>query len=156
MTSRVFIASQTSGVEDSAALLERLFQAAPLAIQIYGADGRCLLANTASYRMFGDDSTRSYNAFADDAPGRRSLRDAIQRAFSGETVRISVDNRDSLWPGAILTGEGSESAVEATAFPLFDGEGAVRQVALCFEFAPLDRGRRSEQLRIDGERQKSN
>jgi two-component system cell cycle sensor histidine kinase/response regulator CckA len=156
MTSKVSIATQASGVEDFAAVLERLFQDAPLAFQIYGADGRCILANAAFHRMFVADATRGYNAFEDEVPQRRSMRDAIRRAFSGETVRLAVESRASLWPPATAATEGPGSALVAIAFPLFDGERTVRQVALCFQQLAPEHGRGSEQIRIDEERQQSN
>ena len=156
MTSRVSIAGQSSEVQDFPALLERLFQDAPMAFQIYGADGRCVLANRAFHRLFGGDAPRQYNAFADDAAERWNLREALHRAFAGETVRLTVVGRESLWPSASLADEGLRSGLEATAFPLFDGERVVRHVALCFQEAPLELERSSEQLRIDEDRQKSN
>jgi two-component system cell cycle sensor histidine kinase/response regulator CckA len=156
MTSRSSVASQTSGVEDFAALLERFFEGAPLAFQIYATDGHCVLANAAFHRMFAPEATREYNVFVDDAPARSSMRDAVRRALAGETVHFAVETRDSLWPAASGEGGSAETALEATAFPLFDAERAVRQVALCFQYASLERGRHSVQLRIDEERQQSN
>jgi PAS domain S-box-containing protein len=156
MTSRLSIDSPIGRVEDFAALFTCFFQDAPLAFQIYGADGRCLLANAAFYRMFAADAMNEYNVFADAAPERRNMCDAVRRAFAGETVQLSLRTGNSLWPPARCAGEGPQTAACATAFPLFDGGRAVRQVAVCFDGAPLERGRRSEQLRIDEDRRQSN
>jgi PAS domain S-box-containing protein len=139
-----------------AVLLARFFEDTPLAFQIYDAAGRCVFTNPAFDRMFAVHATREYSVFADSGPERIDMRDAIRRAFAGETVRFDVDTRASLWPAASPGVDAPGTALEATAFPLFDGERVVRQVALCLQYAPLDRGRRSGQLRIDEERQQSN
>ncbi|MET0595263.1 MAG: PAS domain-containing protein, partial [Polyangiaceae bacterium] len=156
MKSSASVASQSSGAQAPAALLERLFLDAPMAFQIYEAVGTCVLSNTAFHRMFAVDTSREYNIFADVTPARRGLREAVQRAFAGETVRLAVESRDTLWPTTTLTGEGLGSGVEATVFPVADRDNVVRHVAICYQHAPLERWRRSEQLRIDEERQKSN
>src|SRR5688572_20859498 len=155
MTWKVSIANQPSGVVDFAPLLERLFQDAPMAFQIYGADGRCVLSNAAFHRMFAANVTLERDGGADDSVERRSLRDAIQRAFAGETVRVAVENRETL--GANPSDEGMASGVvDATAFPLRDHEHIVRHVAICFQRPAPEIRRGSEKLRIDEERQKSN
>src|SRR5689334_25436751 len=134
MSSRLSVTSQASGVEDFRALLERFFESAPFAFQIYGTDGHCVLANHAFSRLFATDATREYNVFTDDAPARCTLRDAVRRALAGETVHFAVGARDSLWPPASSDVDKSDLALEATAFPLRDADG-VRQVALCFQHA---------------------
>ena len=156
MTSRRSIASLTVGVEDVAALLERLFEAAPLAFQIYGADGGCVFSNAAFHRMFALEATREYNVLTDDAPERDRLREAMRRAFAGETVRWVFEKDAALWPAATVVAEGFGGAIDATAFPLVDDEGAVRRAALCFQPAEMEQGYRSQQIRIDEERQQSN
>jgi PAS domain S-box-containing protein len=106
--------------------------------------------------MFAADATRDYNAFEDDAAERRALRNALARAFAGETVLLSVNDRDSPWPITTLTGEGLGNGVDATVFPLSDEKSGVRHVGICYQHAPLERGLRSEQLRIAEERLQSN
>src|SRR5689334_4247403 len=155
MTSRLSVASQASGVEDFAALLERFFESAPLAFQIYGTDGHCVLANDAFSRLFATEATREYNVFTDDAPARCALRDAVRRALAGETVRFAVGTRDSLWPTASSDVESGDIALEATAFPLRDADG-VRQVALCLQYAPIERTQRSATFPIQEDRQEVN
>jgi PAS domain S-box-containing protein len=135
-------------------LLERLFEDAPLAFQVYAADGRCLLANAAFRRMFAVDP-REYNVLSDTAPERSTMRDAIRRAFAGETVQVAFDTRASLWPAASAGEENAQTTLNATAFPLLDGE-RVRQVAISFQYLRPERGRRSGRLRIAEEKQHSN
>jgi two-component system, cell cycle sensor histidine kinase and response regulator CckA len=155
MTSRVSIAGQPSGVADFALLAERLFHDTPLAFQIYGADGRCMLSNAAFQRMFamngpGDDDSSA------DSIGRQLLRDAIERALTGETVRLAIDNDQVCITDTTPSGEGLNNSVELIAFPLWDSDGVVRHVAACYQAIPAPRSRGSEQLRIDDERLKSN
>ena len=155
MTSRPSIASQTSGIENVPALLEGFFQNAPLACQIYAADGRCVLANAAFHVLFATDTNREYNVLADNAPSRSALRDAVRRALAGETVCFQLEAGDAPWPFA-RPDERVEAAIDATAFLLFDAERAGRQVALCYQPRVLDRARRSAPQPIDEERQQSN
>ena len=155
MTSRQSIADQASGASDFAPLVERLFQDAPMALQIYGADGRCVLSNDAFHRMFDASIVRGLDALADDSFERQSLRDAIRRALGGETVRLVIEDGEALLAKSTRSGESRFQAIDVTAFPLWDGE-RVQKVAVCYQPIAIGRSRGSEQLRIDDERQKSN
>jgi two-component system cell cycle sensor histidine kinase/response regulator CckA len=155
MTSKMSIASQPSSVEHHALLVERFFQDAPIAFQIYGADGCALLSNAAFDRLFAAKEPHQDDVFAKDSVEGCSVRAAIQRAMSGETVQLTIDNREPLLSHG-LSSEGPAFGLEVTAYPLCDEEHVVRHVAICYRPLTAGRSRGSEQLRIDGERQKSN
>jgi two-component system cell cycle sensor histidine kinase/response regulator CckA len=156
MTSRVAIAGPATSVENLVPVMERFFRDAPLAFQIYDADGRCVISNAAFHRMFLTEAAGERGAFSDDMVLGDSLRDAFQRALAGETIRLSVNDTEALLPNATLQGQELGHGVEVTAYPLSDDEQVVRHVAICYQPMPVERSRGSEQLRIDGERQKSN
>jgi signal transduction histidine kinase len=121
-------------LDDPFTLLERLLACAPIAIEVFGQDGRCVVQNHAVAELFGSPLPEGYNVFRDDVAQAAGYGDLIQRAFAGETLRLSP-----LWydPSRVehVSADGPTRvvAVEPTLFPLRDKAGAVRHVVLCLK-----------------------
>ncbi|HXE71424.1 MAG TPA: PAS domain S-box protein [Candidatus Nitrosotenuis sp.] len=133
MTELAYIGHRLSGIDDPLALLGGLFAFAPVALQIYDADGHCLLVNKAFRELFGSEPPPSYNVLRDERAAQNGVLDLIHRAFAGETVRLPT-----LWchPGYLHQAsvpEGRRVAIERLAFPLYDRQDQVRHVALVFK-----------------------
>jgi two-component system, cell cycle sensor histidine kinase and response regulator CckA len=119
------ISLELEGVDDPNALLEGILAHAPLAFQIYRADGRCLFVNAAFRALFGAEPPPEYDIFKDERLARQGVLDHVRRAFAGETVHMPAHWYE---PEAL---KGRRVAVEVTLFPLFDRKHAVRHVAVC-------------------------
>src|SRR3954471_7804434 len=74
--------------QDPVSLLESVFLHAPVAFQIYGSDGHCLLTNHAFRRLFGVAPPPEYNVLHDRIVERNGHRELIRRAFAGETISV--------------------------------------------------------------------
>ncbi len=105
-------------------VLTNLFVFAPTPLLVYGADGRCLLANDAFRRVAGAEPAADYGVLAEggEAGGPSAL---VRRAFAGEALHLPT-----AWyaPGAPLlpaAGPGRRVALEASLVPLRDGAGRV-------------------------------
>jgi two-component system, cell cycle sensor histidine kinase and response regulator CckA len=106
---------------------------APVAFQVYGADGHCLLVNEAFCALFGSAPPPTHNVFEDDVLEQQSFRARLRRAFAGEAQHLPAD-----WYGAqdlkqLEVSDGRRVALEVTIFPLHDRAGAISHVALCFK-----------------------
>jgi PAS domain-containing protein len=82
------IAERLSRVDDPRALLEGLFLHAPVAFQIYEADGHCVLVNPAFRELFGSEPPPEYNVLTDEIVEKQGFLSLIHRAFAGETIHI--------------------------------------------------------------------
>jgi len=127
------IREQLSGVDDPGALLEGLFQHAPVAYQVYRADGHCLLVNQAFRDLFASEPPPEYSILEDDIVERQGMSDFVRRAFAGETVHAPPIWYDPRELRGLKVEEGRRVAIEVTMFPLLDGAGTVRYVALCLK-----------------------
>src|SRR6187402_2727914 len=76
---RAKIAEKLEGVADPMALLVGLFAHAPVAFQIYGADGHCLLVNDAFRELFGSEPPPEYNVLSDEILAREGFGDLVRR-----------------------------------------------------------------------------
>ena len=123
------IAEKLANIDDPRALLESLFAYAPVAFQIYGMDGVCLVSNQAVEKLFGSSPPPGYNIFLDDNAIATGTAELIKRAFTGETVQLPP-----LWydPGELkhVKAPAHRVAIETTMFPLRDAQGNVRHVGL--------------------------
>jgi PAS domain S-box-containing protein len=130
-------------------LLEGLFLHAPVAFQIYRADGRSLLVNPAFRRMFGSEPPPEYSVFEDTILEKQGFLDLIRRAFKGETITVPPHWYDPRDLEQIEVKEARRVAVHATLFPLFDRERVVRHVAICAKdvTSEMELGVREERLR---------
>jgi PAS domain S-box-containing protein len=133
------IADQLNQVEDARALLEGVFANAPVALLIYRVDGHRLLANQAFRDLFGSEPPPEYNVLEDDILEAGGLAPLIRRAFSGEQVELPAVWYDSRELRQIRITEGRRVATKATMFPLFDGQGVLRHVALCVKDVTAER-----------------
>lgn len=115
------------GLSAPSAMLDGLFALAPFAVQVFQADGRCLLANRAYGRLFGAEPSPEYNVFTDPAASQLGLPALVARALEGERVRLPATWREPLPE----TGS-PRLAIEATFFPLFDESGAATHVAVTY------------------------
>ncbi|HEX6839532.1 MAG TPA: PAS domain S-box protein, partial [Polyangia bacterium] len=121
-----------SDVADPFALLVGIFAHAPVGLQIYRADGRCVLVNRAFRDIFGTAPPPEYNVLEDRQLARLGVLELTRRAFAGEsfsTPPVWYDARQE--PTA--RGAGHRCAVTCTGFPLLDAAGRVAHVALVFE-----------------------
>src|SRR5262245_42684303 len=120
-------------ISDPRALLEGLFEQSPVAFQIYRADGHCLLVNQAFRDLFGAEPPPEYNILEDELLEELGFRDLVRRAFAGETIHAPALWYDSRDRRHVHLREGRRVGIEATAFPLRNGEGIVEHVALCIK-----------------------
>jgi PAS domain S-box-containing protein len=120
-------------VDDPVGLLEGFFAYAPVGLQIYRADGHCLLTNQSFRDLFGTEPPPEYNILRDDIAERQGILGLVQRAFAGETVHTPPIWYDPRELEQVHVTEGRTVAVSASFFPLFDRRGAVEYVAVVFK-----------------------
>jgi PAS domain S-box-containing protein len=125
------LAAKLEMVADPMALLVGLFAHAPVAFQIYKADGHCLFVNDAFRDLFGSEPPADYNVLADDILAREGLSEFVRRAFAGETVRIPPFYYDPRELEHVAVNVGRRVAIDVTIFPLPDAQRVIRHVALC-------------------------
>ena len=119
-------------VNDPVALLAAIFEHAPVAFQIYRADGHSLLTNPAFRELFGSEPPPEYSVLEDDIARARGLLEPIQRAFAGETVHLPPTWYDPRDLEQVKVLEGNRVAIEPTFFPLRGADGTVEHVAVVF------------------------
>ena len=130
-------------VADPFALLVGIFAHAPVGLQIYRADGRCVLVNRAFREIFGAAPPPEYNVLEDRQLARLGVLELTRRAFAGESFTMPpvwYDPRKE--PTA--RGAGRRCAVTCTGFPLLDAQGRVAHVALVFEDVTAELALREE------------
>jgi PAS domain S-box-containing protein len=120
-------------IADPRALLTGLFELAPVAFQVFRADGHCLLVNDAFRRLFGVEPPPEYNVFEDDILARQGFLDLVHRAFAGETVQVPPHWYDPRELKQLEVREGRRVAISVTLFPLRSASDAVEHVAVCFK-----------------------
>jgi PAS domain S-box-containing protein len=118
---------------DPLPLLEALFAAAPVAFQVYDADGSSRMTNHAFRDLFGSEPPPGYNVFKDEVAQATRILDQIRRAFRGETITIPPFWYDPRELKHVQVAEGRRVAVSATFFPLFNRSGGVSHVAIVFK-----------------------
>jgi signal transduction histidine kinase/ActR/RegA family two-component response regulator len=126
------IRERLDGIPDPAALLERLFAFAPVAFQLYRADGECVLTNQAFRELFGAPPPPGYNVFRDEIVAERGILPDIRRAFAGERVEIPTTWYDPRELRHVSVTEGRRVAIAGSFFPLRDRDGKVAFVAIVF------------------------
>ena len=143
------IAAQLSDVDDVRSMLEALFFYAPVAFQLYRADGRSVLVNPAFLRMFGSAPPPEYSVFEDTILEKQGFLDLVRRAFKGEVITVPPHWYDPRDLEAIEVVQARRVAIAVTLFPLFDRSRVVRHVALCAKDVTFERelAEREERLR---------
>ena len=81
------IGVRLAGISDPVRLLQGIFAYAPFGLQVYRADGHCLLTNKAFRDLFGSEPPPEYNILHDEIAERQGLLGLVKRAFAGETMQ---------------------------------------------------------------------
>ena len=124
------IAVRLAGISDPGRLLQGIFAYAPFGLQVYRADGHCLLTNKAFRDLFGSEPPPEYNVLHDEIAERQGLLGLVTRAFAGETVQTPTFWYDPRDLEQVHVTEGRRVAISITLMPLFGASGAVEHVAL--------------------------
>jgi len=127
------IRERLAGISDPVRLLQEIFAYAPFGLQVYRADGHCLLTNKAFRDLFGSEPPPEYNILHDDIAARMGMLGLVQRAFAGETVQTPTFWYDPRELQQVHVTEGRRVSISITLLPLFGGSGAVEHVALVFK-----------------------
>jgi PAS domain S-box-containing protein len=127
------IRERLARVSDPLAVLEGIFARAPVGLQIYEANGSCLLVNQAFRDLFGSEPPSDYNVLRDEVAARSGVLDLVHRAFAGETVTIGPMWYDPRELEHVTVAEGRRVAIASSFFPLFDAGGKVSHVAIVFK-----------------------
>ena len=121
------------GISDPVRLLQGIFAYAPFGVQVYRADGHCLLTNKAFRDLFGSEPPPDYNILRDDIAERQGLLGLVTRAFAGETVQTPTFWYDPRELQTVHVTEGRRVAISITLLPLLGASGSVEHVALVFK-----------------------
>lgn len=127
------IAEMLSRVPDPLAMLESLFRVAPVALQVFDASGRCVVANAALVSLFGARPPDGYNIFRDQQAEVQGVTALIRRAFAGEQITLPAAWYDPRANGHADVPHGRRAAVELTLFPLANAHGDVPYVGLSYK-----------------------
>jgi signal transduction histidine kinase/ActR/RegA family two-component response regulator len=120
-----------SAVADPLALLKGIFEHSPVALQVYKADGHCLLVNQAFLEIFGVQPPPEYNVLRDDLLEKAGFLGLVRRAFAGETIQVPAHWYDPRELEQVDVREGRRVGIEVTLIPLRDASGEVRHIATC-------------------------
>jgi signal transduction histidine kinase len=147
------IAVRLAGISDPGRLLEGIFAYAPFGLQVYRADGHCLLTNKAFRDLFGSEPPPEYNVLHDDIAERQGLIGLVKRAFAGETVQTPTFWYDPRDLHQVHVTEGRRVSISITLIPLFGASDTVEHVALVIkdETAETLARERAEAARADAE-----
>ena len=118
-----------AGISDPVRLLQAIFAYAPFGLQVYKADGHCLLTNKAFRDLFGSEPPPEYNVLHDEIAERQGLLGLVKRAFAGESVQTPTFWYDPRELQQVHVTEGRRVAVSITMLPLFGGSGTVTVTA---------------------------
>lgn len=134
--SNTILRSQLAKIPDPSGLLEKIFASAPVGLQIYERDGRCLAVNAAHTELFGGVPPLEFNIFEDTILRDRGMTDLVKRAFDGETISVPAiwyDIRElrNLPPDADVSG-GKRIAIATELIPLRDADSTVTHVLFVF------------------------
>ena len=134
--------SALDAIDDPRTLLLGLFEHAPVAFQIYRADGHCMVVNQAFRDLFGSEPPPEYNIFEDAA--EKGLQDLVRRGFAGETVAVPPFWYDPRELKHVNQPEGRRVGIEMTMFPLHNAQRVIAHVAICFKNVSADMQRQQE------------
>ena len=133
------IEQRLAGVPDPVSLLAGIFAHAPVALQIYKADGHTLLTNRAFREMFGSEPPPEYDVRRDELAAKTGVLDLILRAFAGETVQTPPVWYDPRELAQVTITAGRRVYMQATFFPLRSAARAVTHVAIVFRDLTVER-----------------
>jgi PAS domain-containing protein len=123
-------------VPDPAALWHAIFEASPMALQLYARDGRSLFVNPAHTAMFGAVPPPEYNLFADSLLEQSGVAALVMRAFAGERIStppIWYDIRllENL-PTTMDRSRARRRAISSEMVPIRDAQGEFAYVLIVF------------------------
>ncbi len=127
------IAQRSRQLHSSEKRFFALVHQAPISIQIFRADGTCLLVNPAWEKLWQSrfSDLADYNVLDDEQLKKSGRMQAIRRAFAGEQVYIDAH------PYKVQTDDTDQAAhsfwLRANLFPLKDDTGAVTHVVVIHE-----------------------
>ena len=135
-TSGEILRARLESLADPAGLLAQIFANAPMGLQIYARDGRCVLVNGAHTELFGGVPPPEYNIFEDTILAEQGLVAIVKRAFAGERISMpalwyDIRQLRNLPPTTDVSG-GKRIAISAEFVPLRDASGEVSHVLLVF------------------------
>jgi PAS domain S-box-containing protein len=124
--------SDSGANADALALLERVLETAPIALQVRAADGRSVLVNRRFRDLFGSSPPVECD-LPRQGVQRSDLAELVRRCFRGETIHVPPRWYQPLAPR--LASDSNEARVWATLtlVPLKDSSGRVVHVSLCFQ-----------------------
>jgi PAS domain S-box-containing protein len=117
---------------DPVGFLAGLFAHAPLGLQVFDPDGRCLVTNRAFADLFGAVPPPQYSVLKDDLAQARGILPLIQQAFAGETVVFPIIWYDPREQRQVTVTAGRRVAVAAVFFPIHDARGQIAYVAAMY------------------------
>ena len=131
-------ATDGNGEHASARRFHTLFAHAPFSVQLIDKSGRTLQVNDAWKALWVEAAdpallehvlSGAYNILADPQLREKGILAFLERAFAGESVRIPP----ALYDPAEMNMPGRARWVQASAHPIRDDEGEVREVMLMHE-----------------------
>ncbi len=114
----------------TSAFLERVIQQIPFALAVFSGDGLCEMSNQAFKNMIGGDNTDfvgNYNIFKDDEFVRQGLSTFVKNSYNGRIMNFGAEYKSN------YLGVDKVETFKVVSFPLYDAEGNISQVALCFD-----------------------
>jgi PAS domain S-box-containing protein len=119
----------------AAAVFESFIGACPVAVELYGVDGRLRHSNKAAERLLGKVPPPGLSLFEPRGLKRAGLLEPqLKRVLAGarvETPPTWYDATEIGLPGI----PGTRVCFRATVFPLFDAENAISRIAVLYEDA---------------------
>src|SRR3954468_13067218 len=119
------IAVRLAGISDPGRPLQGIFAYAPVGLQVYRADGHCLLTNKAFRDLFGSEPPPEYNVLRDEIAERQGVLGLIHRAFAGETIETPPIWYDARELTQVKVEKANRMGIQAPFFPLFGRDGEV-------------------------------
>ncbi len=121
-------------LQESEHRFRALIEQAPIAIQIYRADGSCLMVNRAWEELWHTrfEQLQSYNVRTDEQLAACGKLEMLERAFAGETVHVGPHTYNPARSGVPDTPDRTYW-VRANLFPLKDQQGRVTHVVVMHE-----------------------
>lgn len=126
------VAGQLAGLAAPERMLEQIFLGAPVGMQLFARDGRCLLVNPMHTRLFGAVPPPDYNIFEDTILQATGMAALVRRAFAGERISIPTIWYDARELANVQVTQGRRFAVGAELVPLRTDGDAVSHVLFVF------------------------
>ncbi len=121
-------------LQESEHRFRALVEQAPIAIQVYRADGSCLMVNPAWEKLWQTrfEQLRDYNVLTDEQLADSGNLELLQRAFAGETVHVGPHLYNPARSG-VPDAPDCRYWIRANLFPLKNQQGRVTHVVVMHE-----------------------